>query len=410
MKIKNMNRFNNETVKKTNMKTPLLLLLLLIFQSGMLLSCKKESAKPAVVPEIIISDVSIPEGNTSGQKAVINVDLSEVTTVEVSFTWSTEDGTAKAGQDYVASSGNMVTFAPGELSKTIEVPLISDNILEFTETFHVKISNILNATAAKTDAIVKIQNDDTYTAEVTADGYITPASYPGMSLVWSDEFDSTALNTSNWNYELGGGGWGNSELEIYTSQNENSFVKDGYLTIQALKNQYNNNYTSARLTTKGKKEFTYGRIDIRAKMPIGQGIWPALWMLGGNISSVGWPACGEIDIMEYLGNDTKTVYGTAHYNDGGHKYKGSNYQVSAAENYHDKFHVFTIIWQEGSMEWFVDYHRYFMVTPFTVSYDAFNLPQFFIFNVAVGGAWPGNPNSSTTFPQSMIVDYVRVFQ
>ncbi|NVO18531.1 MAG: family 16 glycosylhydrolase [Bacteroidetes bacterium] len=405
-----MNRFNNETVKKTNMKTPLLLLLLLIFQSGMLLSCKKESAKPAVVPEIIISDVSIPEGNTSGQKAVINVDLSEVTTVEVSFTWSTEDGTAKAGQDYVASSGNMVTFAPGELSKTIEVPLISDNILEFTETFHVKISNILNATAAKTDAIVKIQNDDTYTAEVTADGYITPASYPGMSLVWSDEFDSTALNTSNWNYELGGGGWGNSELEIYTSQNENSFVKDGYLTIQALKNQYNNNYTSARLTTKGKKEFTYGRIDIRAKMPIGQGIWPALWMLGGNISSVGWPACGEIDIMEYLGNDTKTVYGTAHYNDGGHKYKGSNYQVSAAENYHDKFHVFTIIWQEGSMEWFVDYHRYFMVTPFTVSYDAFNLPQFFIFNVAVGGAWPGNPNSSTTFPQSMIVDYVRVFQ
>ena len=114
--------------------------------------------------------------------------------------------------------------------------------------------------------------------------------------------------------------------------------------------------------------------------------------------------------MEYLGHESDKVYGTIHYNDGGHKYIGGNYKVNQSENYHDKFHVFTILWQENSIEWYVDYKKYYSVTPSTVRFDAFRLPQFFIFNVAVGGNWPGSPNASTVFPQSMIVDYVRVFQ
>jgi beta-glucanase (GH16 family) len=164
------------------------------------------------------------------------------------------------------------------------------------------------------------------------------------------------------------------------------------------------------MVTKGKREFTYGRIDIRAKMPYGQGIWPALWMLGGNIGSVSWPACGEIDIMEYLGHDVAKIYGTVHYDKNGHQYTGGSSSLASGDGYDQKFHVFTIVWQQSGLTWYRDYIKYFEVSASAINYAAFTLPQFFIFNVAVGGNWPGNPNSSTVFTQTMQVDYVRVFQ
>ena len=394
------------------MKFYLIISAILLVQTSMMLSCKKTEtpAPKAVIPKLSFDDVTITEGNSSGVKAILTFYLSESTKSTVSFIWSTVDSTAKAGEDYEAVSGSTVTFNPGETTKTIQINIISDTILEFNEKFNVKISGLQNATSTKSTASVTILNDDSYTAELTTDGYITPDTYPEMTLVWSDEFNAATLNTSDWNYETGGGGWGNNELEVYTNSADNSYLQDGYLTIKALKNPYTGSYTSARITTKGKKEFTYGRIDIRAKMPIGQGLWPALWMLGSNISSVGWPTCGEIDIMEYLGSGPYTVYGTAHYYDGGHKSSGGHYTLTTPENFNDKFHVYTIMWQENSIEWFVDYHKYFTANSTTIKFDAFNLAQFFVFNLAVGGTWPGNPNSSTVFPQSMVVDYVRVFQ
>jgi beta-glucanase (GH16 family) len=392
------------------MKRNLAIAMLLVLQTTLLFSCKEEENTPPVVPTILINGITVKEGNSGEKAAIISVDLSEITTVPVTFSWHTEDGSAKAGDDYTAVENGTITIDAGEVSRIIEVPLVTDGNLEFDETFKVVITNIQNATAPISQVTVIIENDDSYTAELVADGYITPATYEGMTLVWGDEFDGTSLNTADWNYEQGGGGWGNNELQVYTNGTENSFVQDGFLTIKAVKNPYTSQYTSARLTTKGKQEFKYGRIDIRAKMPIGQGIWPALWMLGANISNVGWPGCGEIDIMEYLGHEPFKVYGTVHYSQSGHQYKGDNYTLTTAENFHDKFHVFTIIWQENSIQWYMDYHKYFTATPATINYSAFNLPQFFIFNVAVGGNWPGNPNSSTVFPQSMIVDYVRVFQ
>jgi hypothetical protein len=357
-----------------------------------------------------MNDASVPEGNTSGKKAVIAIDLSEETTEEVRLKWSTEDGTARAGEDYEAVTEQELVFSPGLLYQTIQVNLISDTNLELNESFYIIVTNLVNAIANKTKLKVTIQNDDSYTAEKVSDGYITPDNYPGMTLLWSDEFDGTTLNTSDWNYETGGGGWGNNELEVYTNSPSNSYLQDGFLHIKATKNPYSGEYNSARLTTKGKQEFTYGRIDIRARMPIGQGIWPALWMLGSNISSVGWPRCGEIDIMEYLGHEPLTVHGTAHYYDGGHKYRGQDYTVTEAENFHETFHVFTIIWQENSIEWYVDYRKYYTASPSTIKYEAFRLPQFFIVNLAVGGIWPGYPDATTQFPQILQVDYIRVFQ
>lgn len=393
-----------------------LTLLALIFFSQIIVfsSCKKDSdpqpePKPVVPKLTFNNNISLTEGNSPGRTALIGFYLSEPTTVEVSVKWSTVDGTAKSVEDYIAVTSGNITFLPGEISKSAEVSIVSDTNMELNKKFSFNIDSVKNATSAIVIGSITIENDDTYTPETAADGCITPATYPGVTLTWSDEFNGTALDQTSWTYEQGAGGWGNNELQNYTSSSDNSFLGNGYLTIKAIKNPINGSYTSARLITKGKKEFKYGRIDIRAKMPEGKGIWPALWMLGGNISSFGWPACGEIDIMEFLGHDLVTTYGTIHYSDPGHQYKGSNYKVSSINNYHEKFHVFTIVWQENSIDWYVDYNKYFTANSSTIKFDAFNLPQFFIFNVAVGGNWPGNPDGTTVFPQEMVVDYVRVF-
>ncbi|NOU46564.1 MAG: family 16 glycosylhydrolase [Bacteroidales bacterium] len=386
-----------------------------IFTIISLLSLFSACSKTETPPEVVVPKISISatttanEGNGSSSKAAVTVSLSEVTTVEVSFKWSTTDGTAIGGQDFTIENGALIVLAPGELYKNFAVDITGDNNMELDETFTISISEVLNATLLNSTATVTITDDDTYIPEMAEDGPITPISYPGMTLIWSDEFDGTIINTDNWSYNTGAGGWGNNELETYTNTSENSFVLDGKLNIVATR-PYPNIYRSARMVSQAKQEFTYGRIDIRAKMPFGQGIWPALWMLGGNISSVGWPKCGEIDIMEYLGHDQTKTYGTAHYDKGGHQYKGGNYTLPNSQSFHDLYHVFSIIWTDNAITWYVDYKQFYQVTSTSIEFASFRLPQFFIMNVAVGGNWPGYPDATTTFPQTMFVDYVRVFQ
>ncbi len=248
---------------------------------------------------------------------------------------------------------------------------------------------------------------------IPADGYTTPESYPGMTLVWQDEFNGNSLNTNDWTYETGAGGWGNNELQYYRS--ENTTVADGYLTITAKKESFSGSeYTSSRLITKGKKSFEYGRIDIRAMLPEGQGLWPALWMLGANFNSVGWPKCGEIDIMEMIGGSgrEKTVYGTLHWdNNGAHACTCEKPGYSLASGtFADKFHVFSMVWTSTKITWYVDDVKFNEIDITPAGLSEFHEQFFFIFNVAVGGNWPGAPDSGTVFPQKMVVDYVRVFQ
>jgi beta-glucanase (GH16 family) len=222
------------------------------------------------------------------------------------------------------------------------------------------------------------------------------------------------MNT--WNQETGNGsgGWGNNELEYYTSSTKNTFLSNGNLVIEARKEPIGGfNYSSGRMTTQNKKTFTFGRIDIRAKLPVGKGIWSALWMLGSNISGVGWPACGEIDMMELIGTYPGRVYGTMHWksSSGVHASKGSEFNLPAG-NFSQQFHVFSTSWSPDTIKCLVDDQLYLTVTKTdagAANYP-FNAPQFFIFNVAVGGDWPGPPDTGTTFPQRMFVDYVRVFQ
>jgi beta-glucanase (GH16 family) len=239
---------------------------------------------------------------------------------------------------------------------------------------------------------------------------------PGWKLVWSDEFDQadgSSPNPANWNFDLGASGWGNRELECYTSRTNNARIENGHLVIEAIKESYQGSpFTSARLKTQGKWSWKFGRIEARIKVPHGQGIWPAFWTLGENIKDTHWPACGEIDIMENIGKEPGKVHGTIH----GPGYSGDAgiggpYSLSSGA-FSDDFHVFALEWTTNQLKWFVDDNQYFSVTPARLPGGTnwvFTAPHFLLLNVAVGGNWPGYPDESSKFPQRMLVDYVRVY-
>jgi len=232
-------------------------------------------------------------------------------------------------------------------------------------------------------------------------------------LFWADEFDSASLDLNSWTHEVGGNGWGNNELQYYTDRTDNSYLQDGKLVIKAMQENYGGrSYTSARLKTQNKRFWQYGKVEARMKLPYGQGIWPAFWMLGQNISSVGWPACGEIDIMEMIGGQGRenTVYGTAHWdNNGQHAQYGDSYTLSLG-TFADDFHNFRIEWDPSAIKWYVDDILFNTINITPSGLSEFHQEYFIVLNIAVGGNWPGNPNQSTIFPQYLEIDYVRVYQ
>ena len=363
--------------------------------------------------QISISDVTKFEGNEpSTYEFKVRLSAASEQTVTVDF--KTADAAATAGEDYVAQNGTL-SFGATETTQSIFIEILADTLKEGDEDFLVQLSNPTNAIIDKSEALGTMRNDDTFLPG-SDDGYITPTSYAGMSLAWADEFNGTEIDLTNWTHELGASGWGNQELQNYTARPVNSYISNGQLVIEARKENFGGaDYTSARMITMGKREFTYGRIDIRAKLPVGQGMWPALWMLGANFTSVGWPHCGEIDIMENVGFEPHTVHGTAHYGPPNSNQSlnpsGNSYNIPAGQTFADEFHVYTIIWENNSIKWFVDDNQFHSITQSQIGGDYnFNNNFFFIFNIAVGGQWPGSPDASTVFPQRMFVDYVRVFQ
>ncbi|MFE9277341.1 RICIN domain-containing protein [Paenibacillus glucanolyticus] len=238
----------------------------------------------------------------------------------------------------------------------------------------------------------------------------TTNAAPNWNLVWSDEFNGTSLNRANWTPEIGtgSGGWGNNELQYYTDRAQNVQVTGGNLVITAQKESYGGmNYTSARIKTQDLKTFTYGKVEARIKLPSGQGLWPAFWMLGSNITSVGWPKSGEIDIMERV-NNNPYVNGTVHWDAGGHAEYG---RVSGNLDF-SQFHVYSMEWDSKYIRWFVDGVQFneFYIENGTGNTEEFQRPFFILLNLAVGGNWPGSPNNATPFPSQMLVDYVRVYQ
>ncbi len=259
------------------------------------------------------------------------------------------------------------------------------------------------------------QGTNTYTVYVSAykgekfiSGNIAVTVFKTPNLLWADEFETDGLpNPNKWGYDTGNNnGWGNNELEYYTNRQENAYVSGGTLKINLIKEPYQGfNYTSARLLSKGKFSFKYGRVDIRAKLPAGGGTWPALWMLGDNITTAGWPACGEIDIMEHVGNQLNKIYGTLHHpgHSGGNG-DGATVNISNATT---EFHIYSLDWSSTQIKFYVDNQLFYTFA--NNSNLPFNQNFFLIFNVAMGGNFGGavDPNFTSS---SMEVDYVRVYQ
>ncbi len=232
-------------------------------------------------------------------------------------------------------------------------------------------------------------------------------------LVWQDNFDGTNLDTTKWNYDLGAGGWGNNEWENYT--NQNAIVNNGVLSIVAKlagPGQHAGDYTSSRINTAGKEEFLYGRIEVRAKLPGGRGTWPAFWMLGSDIGSVGWPACGELDIMENVGYDPYWIQASIHTPSSyGNTVNTGRFEVPDCDT---AFHVYGMTWTSSKIEFYVDdpskpYYTYDPAVK-TLNNWPFNKPCFIILNLAIGGNWGGAKGvDDSVFPQIYKIDWVRVY-
>ena len=256
-------------------------------------------------------------------------------------------------------------------------------------------------------------------AALVAVGLVASTAAPAEAaigdVIWSQEFNGSAGSAPDsavWSYDTGAGGWGNAELQNYTTSRNNSALDgQGNLVITA-RREGDGSYTSARLQSNNKVELKYGRVEARIQVPRGQGIWPAFWMLGGDFPQASWPASGEIDIMENIGKEPHRIYGTVH----GPGYSGGSgitgaYQHPQNWSFADTFHTFAVDWKPGSITWSVDGNVYHQVTTASVGGNpwVFDKAYFLILNVAVGGQWPGYPDGTTQFPQQMKVDYVRVY-
>ena len=244
----------------------------------------------------------------------------------------------------------------------------------------------------------------------------------GYNLLWNDEFDGDALDESIWNYEPHDPGWTNEELQEYTTSTDNVFLRDGNLVIKAIKTEKDGKdwYTSGKVTAQNKKDFTYGKVVARAKVPEGQGLWPAIWMMPQDESHYGqWPKCGEIDIMEVLGSSVDTAYGTVHYGEP-HAEQQGTVVLKDGKTFANEFHEYSVEWEPGEIRWFIDGDLYLTVNDWFTAVEGeddkpypapFDQPFFVQMNLAVGGTWPGNPDETTDFDNAeFLIDYVRVYQ
>lgn len=381
-------------------------------------ACKKSGGDnaPDPHPNLTIEDLTLFEGNGGTSTFNVQVTLDREPKTAVSFRYVTTAGTAKAGEDFTALDGRL-QFAAGERSKTIALTVVADDIKEGDDELTINLSEPDKVVLTRSQATVTIRNDDTK-VPFNNNGYDAPTSYAGYTLAWANEFNSGGLDATAWSNQDGDGcpslcGWGNNELEYYTGRPQNLFFQDGKLIIEANKEQYGTRaYTSSKIITAGKKTFKYGRIDIRAKLPKGKGIWPAFWMMPQASVYGNWPTSGEIDIMEMVGHEPNKTHGTIHYGPGPASTQISRSTTIPNGTLADEFHVYSLEWKQDQIRWLLDGQVFSTVVKADLNgvLYPFNEEFFLIFNLAVGGNWPGAPDASTYFPQWLIVDYVRVYE
>ncbi|MBT8393636.1 MAG: glycoside hydrolase family 16 protein [Flavobacteriaceae bacterium] len=363
-------------------KIPILTLLILsLLLSGMLLSCSGDGDGVDSIDDDNGTENIIPSNLTL---------FVDITGADANYFYGNGSGVV----NFSASATNAARYG-FKFDNEDEIESLSGN-LEYTFT-----DEGINSHSVSVFAYSSTNNFISSYQEFTVYVYES-----GLQLVWSDEFNiEGAPNPSNWNYNTGAGGWGNNELQTYTDNSENVIVEEGVLKIIA-RADASVGYTSARIKSENLYEFTYGTIEVRAKLPAKQGTWPAIWLLGANFDQIGWPACGEIDIMEQTGWDKNKVLGTCHWSFNGN-YAGYGLETSVS-NASTSFKTYKLEWTEGgAIRIFVDNNEYFVMT--TNSSMPFNEDFFIILNIAIGGNLGGDVDPSFT-EDSMEIDYVRVYQ
>jgi len=352
-------------------------------------------------PEAGIYQVTVTALNYVGSKKSDSKSVS-ITTTDLMLSFTAEVDPNRA--NYV----NLVNTTEGTYDSYKWVYLEEEVVGEMEHTAYFPEAGVYDVELVITKYEVDISSSQK--VSITQDD---PANLP--NLVWSDEFDYVGLpNSEKWNMETGGNGGGNNELQYYTDSENNAMVDNGVLTITAREESFGGrDYTSARINTQDKFDFKYGRIEARIKLPYGQGLWPAFWLMGTNVNTVSWPACGEIDIMELVGGTVSggdnTVHSTLHWDDGGHAEHGESYTLDYGIFAND-YHIFSLEWDNETIRSYVDGIEYYVIDITPSGLSAFQNNFFILLNIAVGGNWPGPPNTETSFPQTMEVDYVRVFQ
>lgn len=374
--------------------------------------------------------ISAGAGGYNVQLLNVPVAIEKGATYQVSFAARSETEGSKIA--FVVGGGADVSWRK-YLSESDGEFVLTRSMKDYTKKFTVDAPTnhnarveiwILNNDTYYFDNIELIKIAETDPANMPQPGTLTEADEDLVEewvLIWNEEFDGPEIDRSIWKFEVGNGhangipGWGNNELQYYTD-GENAYIEDGKLIIEAREEKRSDeygsyDYTSTRMITKGNFEITYGRVEIKARLPIGRGIWPAFWMLGSDIDTNPWPDCGEIDIMEYLGHQPDTVYGTVHGPVSAGPGVGSGYTLESG-NFHEEFHVFAMEWDPDEVEFYVDDQLYHVANKYEIGLSdwVFDKPHFFIINLAVGGNWPGYPDENTIFPQRMEIDYIRVYE
>ncbi len=310
-----------------------------------------------------------------------------------------------------SSSSETVYSSATDRSSSSEIASSSSEIASSSSEVANSSSEVSSSTSDVASSSSEVTSSASDIASCSSENSSSESPY-----LWHDEFDGDEVNSDKWTFEIGTGasGWGNNEWEYYTDRKENAYVKDGILHIRAQKEDYEGQkYTSARMLTKGKFSFKYGTVEARIALPTGKGIWPAFWMLGENFDTVGWPACGEIDIIEAVNSENK-IYGTNHWANGSEyatygnntgNYRDQKYELDITQ-----FHTYKFTWDEKYIRMFVDdfmYHE-ILIEGNEGDTEEFHKPFFFLLNVAVAGNWPGFEVDDTQFPNEMLVDYIRV--
>ncbi|MGC3999335.1 MAG: family 16 glycosylhydrolase [Anaeromyxobacter sp.] len=376
-----------------------------------------DAARASVTAAGVISGVSpgraTVTASAAGHEVAVEVTVTEVTLTAIAV---------EVGSIEIPAGQSRLLAVTGTYSDASVAPLTTGVTWQSSAPAVVGVSaaGLLTGVApgaATVTASVGVLTDSVAVEVTAAAGGYDPGA--GWALVWSDEFDGDAVDPSSWTFDLGSGGWGNGESQYYRA--ENATVGGGLLTITAREEAYGDApYTSARLQTSQKRAFTYGKFAVRAKLPYGQGLWPAFWMLGANSASWGlyggdvpWPDCGEIDAMEMIGgladgSGDFTTHGTLHYRDASGRNPGPSFGYRLQERLSDDFHVYEVIWTPHGFTWKVDGLAYGS-RAVTADMEEFSRPMFVLLNLAVGGAWGGWADETTEFPQTYVVDYVRVY-